>query len=916
MKNLSLTLLALLFCFAAFAQTPAPITGPTSVCTGSTALLSDVTPGGTWSSSNTSVAIVGSTSGVITTIAAGSVTITYTIPTGFVTLGFTVYPLPNVYSLTGGGTYCFGGSGTHIVLNGSEIAASYQLYESGAYTGIMLAGTGAALDFGAMTTAGIYTVTAVLGTTGCITNMSGSATVSVSALPNVYMLIGGGTLCAGGAGFHITLSNSDFGVNYQLYNAGIATGSPVAGTGGVIDFGIFTTPGTYTAVATNTVTYCSNNMIGSATITVSPLPTVHLVTGGGGYCSGGTGVHIGLMSSAVGVSYQLYNGSVPVGSPLAGTGSALDFGLQTVVGIYTVKATNIATGCNTIMTGTATVFINPLPVSTYSVTGGGSFCAGGAGLHVGLSGSDTGVSYQLFVGPSAVGLAMAGTGSSLDFGLQIFAGPYAVIGTTSAGCIAGMTGSVTITVNPTPAIDSVTGGGSYCAGGTGYHVYLNGSTAGVDYQLMSGGTPTGSAVPGTGSSLDFGLISTAGTYTVDAANSTTGCTASMTGLATITVNPLPTVTASATSACGGIYTLAAGGAATYSWAPAIGLSCSTCSSATSTPTVSATYTVTGTDAVGCTNSATASVDGNRISGQIAIAGSSPSLKVWLIQFNPSDSSITSLDSTMACTSGGSSYYEFMDKVPGNYMVKAQLTTSVPGTSDYIPTYSTSTPNWYAAATVAHTTTTDNLDINMIYGTVPSGPGFISGYVYAGAGRGTTGDAPVEGMLVYLKDPVTGLIMTYTYTDATGAYFFSGLAFGNYTIYPENFNSNTIPSSVIVLSTEAPVATGLNFRQYTDSKVIKPIVTTGVPPICTSTQVSVFPNPTNGILTFSWSGQKVGNATIVITDMVGRTVHTEKMQISTTSGENMIDLSSLKSGIYFININSGSINFSSKISIIK
>ena len=916
MKNLSLTLLALLFCFAAVAQTPAPITGPTSVCTGSAALLSDAVPGGAWSSSDPSVAIVGSGTGAVTTIATGSAIITYSIGASFVTSTISVYPLPIAYSITGGGSFCSGGAGSIIGINGSEIGANYQLWVSGSPAGVMLPGTGLPMSFGAFSTPGTYTVIADYATTTCTRSMSGSATVSISALPAAYMVSGGGSFCSGGTGLAITLSGSNTGDNYQLYNGGAPVGTPIPGTGSSLSFGIHTAPGIYTVVATNSVTGCSSNMISSATIAVSALPTAYLVMGGGAYCSGDTGVHVGLNNSNTGVSYQLYRAGSPVGSAVMGAGSSLDFGLQTTAGTYTAIATNLATGCTNNMTGSPSVLINPLPVSTYSVTGGGSFCAGGAGLHVGLSGSDTGITYTLYVGTIPAGVTMTGTGSSLDFGLQTRAGVYAVKGTTSTSCYAGMTGTVTITVNPTPSIDSVTGGGSYCAGGTGYHVYLNGSTTGVDYQLMNGGTPTGFAIPGTGSSLDFGLISAAGTYTVDATNATTGCTASMTGLATITVNPLPTVTASATSACGGIYTLAAGGATTYSWAPGTGLSCTTCSSATSTPTVSATYTVTGTDAAGCTNSATASVDGNRISGQIAIAGSSPSLKVWLIQFNPSDSSITSLDSTMACTSGGSSYYEFMDKVPGNYMVKAQLTTSVPGTSDYIPTYSTSTPNWYAAATVAHTTTTDNLDINMIYGTVPSGPGFISGYVYAGAGRGTTGDAPVEGMLVYLKDPVTGLIMTYTYTDATGAYFFSGLAFGNYTIYPENFNSNTIPSSVIVLSTDAPVATGLNFRQYTDSKIIKPIVTTGIKPVAAKNQLSVFPNPTQGSVTIGWNGQKAGNATVVITDVVGREVFKTNMEISSVAGQQQVDLSALNNGIYLITIKSPSISYSNKLLIEK
>ena len=48
------------------------------------------------------------------------------------------------------------------------------------------------------------------------------------------------------------------------------------------------------------------------------------VTGGGGYCPGGAGVHIFLNASVIGIKYQLYTGFTPVGLPINGTGAALD----------------------------------------------------------------------------------------------------------------------------------------------------------------------------------------------------------------------------------------------------------------------------------------------------------------------------------------------------------------------------------------------------------------------------------------------------------------------------------------------------------------------------------------------------------------------------------------------------------------
>src|SRR6185369_7813026 len=62
----------------------------------------------------------------------------------------------------------------------------------------------------------------------------------------------------------------------------------------------------------------------TTSVTVNPLPTVFNVTGGGNYCTGGTGVAIALSGSQIGVNYQLKLGGVNTGSPVAGTGSAIN----------------------------------------------------------------------------------------------------------------------------------------------------------------------------------------------------------------------------------------------------------------------------------------------------------------------------------------------------------------------------------------------------------------------------------------------------------------------------------------------------------------------------------------------------------------------------------------------------------------
>ena len=78
----------------------APITGATSVCENNTTPLSDATTGGSWSSSNTTVATINA-SGVVTGLAFGTTTITYSVTdacsnvqTSSIT--FTVNPTPAI----------------------------------------------------------------------------------------------------------------------------------------------------------------------------------------------------------------------------------------------------------------------------------------------------------------------------------------------------------------------------------------------------------------------------------------------------------------------------------------------------------------------------------------------------------------------------------------------------------------------------------------------------------------------------------------------------------------------------------------------------------------------------------------------------------------------------------------------------
>ena len=280
-------------------------------------------------------------------------------------------------------------------------------------------------------------------------------------------------------------------------------------------------------------------------VTVIPNPVAYNVTGGGTYCAGGSGMTVGLDDSDTGISYQLLFGGSPVGTPVSGTGSAIDFGLQTADGNYTVEASTISNPvCGPVaMTGTVSVTVRALPVvQIVSAPGSTSYCAGSPNVTVNLNSSESGYSYELYKDGLASGTIEAGTGSSLSYtGLD--AGVYTVYGfyTTAPSCITQMSGSVTVIQTADPVAYNVTGGGTYCAGGSGMTVGLDDSDTGISYQLLFGGSPVGTPVSGTGSAIDFGLQTADGNYTVEASTvSVPVCgPVLMNSSAAVSINPIP-----------------------------------------------------------------------------------------------------------------------------------------------------------------------------------------------------------------------------------------------------------------------------------------------------------------------------------------------------------------------------------------
>ncbi|MBW4361213.1 T9SS type A sorting domain-containing protein, partial [Flavobacterium taihuense] len=188
------------------------------------------------------------------------------------------------------------------------------------------------------TTAATYTVLATKTAGSCTNTMTGSAVVSITALPIAYAVTGTAAYCAGGTGVAVGLANSESGVNYQLKNGATDVGSPVSGTGTAISFGNQTTAATYTVLATKTAGSCTNTMTGSAVVSITALPISNVTQTSGV-----------LTAIQTGASYQWYNCSN--NSPVGIDSNTF---IPTLSGDYkvdiTIGACSITSSCITITT--------------------------------------------------------------------------------------------------------------------------------------------------------------------------------------------------------------------------------------------------------------------------------------------------------------------------------------------------------------------------------------------------------------------------------------------------------------------------------------------------------------------------------------------------------------------------------------
>lgn len=290
---------------------PSPISGAFSVCTGATTTLTDAVPGGTWSSSSTGVATIGSSSGVVTGVAAGSAIITYFFSAGCeVTTSINVYTSPVITDTSSiSPSTCITSDGS-ITLYGLTPGAPYSvnyLFNGTSVTIYITANSSGQVVITGLA-AGTYTnISVTTAGTGCISNIiAGPIVLSMPPPPSAPTATNSSPVCAGST-VNFTATCTTPGVTYQW-------GGPASFTSTLqnpsISGATAANAGIYTVTAT--ILGCVSTPGGTSVI-INPIPGISSFNFTNPTTCFGTDGTIILTGLLVSVSYTVnytFNGSL------------------------------------------------------------------------------------------------------------------------------------------------------------------------------------------------------------------------------------------------------------------------------------------------------------------------------------------------------------------------------------------------------------------------------------------------------------------------------------------------------------------------------------------------------------------------------------------------------------------------------
>jgi len=238
------------------------------------------------------------------------------------------------------------------------------------------------------------------------------------------------------------------------------------------------------------------------------------------------------------------------------------------------------------------------------------------------------------------------------------------------------------------------------------------------------------------------------------------------------------------------------------------------------------------------------------------------------------------------------YYTFPDVLEGSYFLKIQLSSGSMQYANYFPTYFGNVVNWKSAGMMTLTDSNFfNLDIDLLplLDTL-EGPCQIKGKVVQG--DGPLPAHPLPNTQVMLFD--SGLHpLDYTFSDFSGNYEFSSLAYGAYTLYLESTGKFS-RYTTILLDEFHPLADDVKLELFNHD-------VTGISEYSNPGLIAgnVFPNPAKDQLSVNIWSDNHQEVLISILSFTGNSLFTGVFSCQGGLNSHLIPLYQIKSGLYFL-----------------
>ncbi len=495
------------------------------------------------------------------------------------TVSVSINPLPTDIAPTAQTASFCAGNSTNIQIANSQAGVKYQLRDNSnnALIGSTVSGNNGTINLptGTLSATTVFNVLATFNSTSCFVQMTSTVTVTVNPLPTDIAPVAQAASICNNSSTNIQIAGSQSGVSYQLRNNFLNTnvGSAVAGNGGTISLstGTLITSTTYNVVATNTTTTCALQMSSTVTVTVNPVIGNNNISAAQTICSGNTPAALAGSAPTGGSGTYIYlweSATAGSGGPYAtasGTSNTQNYTPGSLTQNTWYRRTVTSGGCSNTTAGIQ-ITVNPLPTDIAPVAQASSICTS-TSTNIQIAGSQTGVNYQLRnnAGNANIGTAVTGTGGtiSLSTGTLSSTTTFNVLATdNTTSCFRQMTSTVTITVNPVIANNTISSSQTICSGTAPAAFTGSLPTGGSSSYVYLWESSTTSASSGfaTAAGTSNGQNYTAGTLTQNTwyrRTVTSGGCSSSTAAIQITINPLPTdiaPVAQATPLCTGTST--------------------------------------------------------------------------------------------------------------------------------------------------------------------------------------------------------------------------------------------------------------------------------------------------------------------------------------------------------------------------